>query len=93
MKRNPITDRFGLMNPVMWSNQIEEDSLQTHPPDTHQTGCFVMLLLTNQEEVSTTDEPPSALWKPIFRLWIFGFYLGLFNTKATQYQENMKLLV
>lgn len=40
MKHNPITNRFSLMNPVMWHNQIEEDFLQIYPSDTHQTGCF-----------------------------------------------------
>ncbi len=40
MKHNPITDRFSLMNPVMWHNQIEEDSLQTYLSGAHQTACF-----------------------------------------------------
>lgn len=54
MKDNPIRDKFSLMNPFMWPNRIEEDSLQTGLSDAHQMR--LMLLPLNLQEVSQREK-------------------------------------
>ena len=87
MKHNPITDRFSLMNPVMWPNQIEKDSLQTHLSDTHQTGCFFNAF-TNKSEHSRktrTIWPSKVLffsWRILSLIWT----LSAQNCQKTNYK-------